>query len=405
MKCLMYGLIILLSGGLLSAKAEDDSKFTYTVKGQIEGLVRGDTICFEEVNLPGWNLERAEKVIVQKEGEFLFEGSAFHSLYFQMTYKPLSGEEVHADRGGLMFLVDRDTLLLKGNAADIYYCEIEGGAYDYPEMREIIALENKLGKKRASYSKLAADANVTGDTDKVKEYNEQFNMAVMNSRDEYEKLSTLQAEFAEKYPSIGLNIIEKLQRVTYTPLEKLETYYASMDEQAQRSHHGLLLRQEMDNLIMLAPGNDAPDFMLDAIDGQRIKLADYAGSYLLIYHFGLCPGSLMIDQKVMSLYTSHKDRMNVLGITEDMAPIKNWLETVGPSEKMMDIDLKPALESMTSHPWTDVENKGDNRQLGVDYAFAGLPYFIFISPEGKILSRGFHETFYEAKKILEENQE
>lgn len=405
MKCLIYSLIISFFSLNLLAEVSSYNKFTYSIKGEFEGLVKGDTISFERVNLPGWNLEQAVYVVVRNDGEFLFEGSAFHSQYFLMTYKPLSGKEVYADRMGVTLLVDSNALLLKGNVDDIYYCEIEGGIYDNADMREIMALDNVLGKGRAAFSRLITEANAAGDTDKMKEYKEQFNMFVANNRTEYDKLRKLEAEFAQKYPSAEWNIVERLQRVSYTPLDELNTYYASMEEQAQKSYYGMLLRQEIDNMTMLAPGNDAPDFILDAMDGQRIVLGDYAGFYLLIYHFGLCPGSLMIDQEVTSFYTDNKDKVKVLGITEDMIPIKEWFETVGSSDKMMDIELKPALESMVSHPWTDVENKGDNRQLAIDYAFAGLPYFILISPKGKILSRGFHETFYEAKKIIEEYQE
>lgn len=404
MKYLFYSLVILFGGLVkLSAEISHYDKFTYKIKAEIKDLSEGDTICFEKVHFPGWDLEPAFKVIVKNDGGFSYEGSAYHSQYYLMTYKPISEKEVYADRRGITLLIDDSSnLLLKGNAEDIYYCEIEGGVYDNPYVQKINSLERKLGKERALYSKLMAEANASGDTDKASEYGEKFNSFVMDNRADYDSISKLQAEFAEKYPSSELNIVENLQRVSFAPLEKLEAYYLSMDEKAQKSYFGILLRQEIDNMAMLAPGNDAPDFMLNAMDGQQISLGDYSGSYLLIYHFGLCPGSLMIDREVTSFYTNHKDQMNVIGITEDMNPIKSWYESVGPSEKMMNIELKPALNSMVSHPWTDVENKGDNRQLAIDYAFAGLPFFVFISPEGKILSRGFHETFHEAKRIIEE---
>lgn len=36
-----------------------------------------------------------------------------------------------------------------------------------------------------------------------------------------------------------------------------------------------------------------------------------------------------------------------------------------------------------------------------DYPFASLPAFVFISPKGKIISRGSHDTFFKAREILE----
>ena len=46
--------------------------------------------------------------------------------------------------------------------------------------------------------------------------------------------------------------------------------------------------------------------------------------------------------------------------------------------------LKPVLENMVAHPWPEVESKGDNHKIIEDFAFAGLPYFVFISRMGKL---------------------
>jgi hypothetical protein len=383
--------LIMLSGSVanLSAKIGQYEKFTYKIKAEIEGLSQGDTIVFEKIILPGWNLEPAFQVIVEEDNGFSYEGTAYHNPYFLMTYKPLSGKEVVTDRRGITLLVDSNEITIKGNADNIYYCKVEGGVYNNTYVQEINALENKLGAERGLFRRLSMEAEQAGDMPKAKEYREKFNSFTSDNRADYDKRSKLQEEFMEKYPSSELNVLEMLQTVTYTPLEKLEAYYASMNEDARKSYYGILLRQEMDNMSVLEPGNDAPDFMLDMMDGQRISLNDCIGSYLLIYHFGLCPGSLMIDGEVTSLYAEYKERLKVIGVTEDVASIKSWYETVGPSDKMMNMELKPALESMVSHPWSDAENKGDNRQLAIDYAFAGLPFFVFIFPEGKILARGF----------------
>jgi hypothetical protein len=267
------------------------------------------------------------------------------------------------------------------------------------------SLENRLGSERGMYAKQAGDARMAGDTLKQKEYIRKFNSFVSDRRDDYDRLSQLRKEFEEKDPSSEWNIINLLSRITYTPPAELEAYYERMNESARKSYYGMMLKQETDNMAMLAPGNDAPDFQLRAMDGRRLSLADYSGCYVLLYHFGLCPGSLMIDKEVADFQLVNKDKVQVIGITEEMDFIREWAGKVDPSEKLMDIELKPALERMVSHPWPDVENKGDNRQISIDYAFAGLPFFVFISPEKKILLRGFSETFYRAKQLMEEKHE
>ncbi len=68
---------------------------------------------------------------------------------------------------------------------------------------------------------------------------------------------------------------------------------------------------------------------------------------------------------------------------------------------LMNIELKPVLKNMLAHPWMDAEKRKDNEKIEIDYGLAGLPFFVFISPEGKIIIRDFHKAFYTAKEKLE----
>ena len=323
----------------LSADAVDYERFVYSIKGEIDGLSKGDIISFRKINFPWMDTEPAFNVIAE-DGGFSYEGTDYHSQYFLMTYKPLSGEEVVSDREGLFVYIDNSgDVLIKGNAGNIYNCRIEGGVYD------------------------------------------------------------------NKEPSPALSIMDALQKVIYAPVEELEAFYSSLDGAAKKSYYGIILRQEIDNISMLAPGNDAPFFALNTMDGQQITLNDYSGNYVLIYKFGLSHGALMIDNEVAAFYENNKGKVKVIGLTDDINSIRQFYEKVSPSEKIEGRDLKPLLEGMVSHPWTYVEEKGDNVQIAMDYVIAGHPFFIFISPEGKMLARGFYDAFYKAREILEESTE
>ena len=67
----------------------------------------------------------------------------------------------------------------------------------------------------------------------------------------------------------------------------------------------------------------------------------------------------------------------------------------------MNIELKPVFKNMLAHPWFDAEKVDGNEKIEKDYAFAGLPFFVLISPDGKILIRDFTKAFYAAKEKLE----
>ena len=383
-------------------KADNHDKFYFNIKAEIEGLSKGDTICFDLIHLPWLSLEPVFRVIVEENGRFSYSGFAYYSQYFLMTYKPFSRKDIYSGKRGLFVFIDgADDILIKGNAANIYYSQIQGGVYDNTYVQEISILENKLETERTSLIKSVEEARMSGNVEKINEKSEKLKFFDADSKEDYEKLSELKAEFIEKDPSSALNIVEVLQQVTFTPLEELQSYYARLNEDARKSYYGLFLRQEIDNVAMLAPGNDAPDFYLNTIDGQQISLDDYRGYYVLIYKFGLTEGSLIIDNEVKTFFENNTDKVKVIGLTEDITYIRQFYENVGTSDNPTDVLLKPMIEGMVTHPWIDVERKDDNIQLSIDYAIVGSPFFVLISPDRKILTRGFQEAFYKAKEIVE----
>jgi len=374
---------------------------SFTIQGKIEGLMLGDTLSFERITLPEYKLDFAFDVIVEKPNEFTYNGSHKQIEYYLVSYKPVSGKVINSDRRGIDLLVKDGTTRLIGTADQIYYCRLKGGLYDNEALQEALQLNISLGKERGNYARLIEEARIAKDTIKSREYIDKFNSFYFDHQEDFQKLSQLNNEFYEKFPSSEHTIINALQRVNSATFETSQSKYEKMNKEAQNSYFGKILKQEIDKIALLLPGNDAPDFHLTAIDGREIGLADCAGSYVLIYHWGLCPGSLQRENDVTDLYNRYKDKLIVVGITESIETIKKVYDNTKPEDKLLDIEMKPVLESMLVHPWFDAEKTGNNGRIETDYAFAGLPYFVFISPEGKIISRGFHEAFYVAKNRLE----
>ena len=394
-------LCLILASTFVTARAQNSS---FTIQGDIQGIAPGDTLYFERIILPGWTLDFAFEAIVEQPNKFTYSGSHEHIGYYMMSYKPVSGEVARSDRRGLTMLIKDGTTRLIGSADQIYYCQLEGGLYDNEALQVALQLEISLGKERGNLMKLIEKSRIAEDTEKVKEYSNKFNSFHSERQDDFRRLSQLNNEFYEKFPSSEHTLVNALQRINSAPLETSQTRYEKMNEEAQNSHFGKILKQEIDKIAVLQPGNDAPDFHLTAIDGREISLGDCAGSYVLIYHWGMCPGSLMIDNQVIDLYNKYKDRLIVIGITDRIEHIKNAYDNIKPDSKFMHLELKPVLENMLAHPWFDAEKIGNNAKIEKDYAFAGLPYFVFISPEGKIIARDFHAAFNVAKKTMERHE-
>ena len=374
---------------------------SFTIKGDIQGLMPGDILSFERVTIPEYERTPAFDVIIEKPDKFTYSGTHEHVEFYVMSYKPVSGKAIVADRIGIDVLIKNGTTHLIGTADQIYYLQRTGGLYDNDLLQQALQLEISLGKERGGLFRMRDEARVAGDTEKAKEYSDKIMSLHSDRQEDYQRLSKLEADFYEQVPSSEHTVVHVLRSVTYASLETTQARYAKMNDEAQNSNWGKILKREIDKISVLQPGNDAPHFDLTAMDGRKISLSDCAGSYVLIYHWGMCPGSLMIDSEVIDLYHKYNDRLKIIGITDKIEYIKIAHDNIQPEDKLMELELKPILKNMLAHPWFDAEKIGNNEKIETDYAFAGLPYFVFISPDGKIIVRGFHDAFYTAKSTIE----
>ena len=187
------------------------------------------------------------------------------------------------------------------------------------------------------------------------------------------------------------------------PIKEMKENYARFSSEVQNSYYGKCIKETIEALEALAPGQFAPYFKLISTNGNTITLDMFKGKYLLIYHFGMCPGSMQVDKSVANLYNKYSDNLNVVSYTSSLKAIEELYDKMKDGDKVMGMDIKSVLKGMLNHPWEHVvesESTSENIQLNKKYKFIGLPYFIFISPEGKMIERGYHSAFNEATNIL-----
>lgn len=395
-------LLSLLMGERLSAQAMDGSK-DFTIRGEIVGLAVGDTLRFERVELPEFKPVPQFEVVVSEPGRFEYSGKQSHLEYYLMTYAPCEGKVEHSSLYGLRMLVDGGTVTVTGEREWIYFSRVSGEAFgDQPMLREAAELDNAIQKERSGYLRQAMAAYEAGDTLKGQEYGKKFNEYLPKEEDG-KRLIELKKGFLQRYPSSPWSLVERLQGVSYTPLDTLTAYYDRLDATTRESYYGKKLLAKIDELKRLLPGQPAPDFQVTLPDGSTRASDSFRGKYLLIYHWGYCPGSMQREKDAVELYNRFKGHLEILGVTDNLASFKKNAEITPDDAELFGMKLKEIYQSMAAHPWIDVEEPtADNHKINELYVFAGFPYFIFISPDGKIISRGFHETFLQAKKVLEE---
>lgn len=387
---------------ILVSGADAQENYLFSISGEIDGLMPNDTLSFWKTTFPykGEEGEVAFNVIVSEPNKFFYSGEQPHTQCYSMIYKPVSGESQASSRQALMIIVEEGDYHLKGETDFIYYSAISGGLYDDPSLKEIVHMEDSLEIIRTRYRKIVDEARKKGDMEKAKEYVDKFNRFHSNHQESYALLQRKTKELVANNPSSTWVIVEYLQKVSYAAPEEMKSVLLNMDQEAQNSYYGQIFRREVEAIERLAPGNEAPLFSVTTTDGKRITSDDTRGKYLLLYHWGLCPGSISVDKRVTVFYEKYKDHLSVVGITDNMETICELNKNVGEDDEVLGMKLKPVLENMLAHPWPEVESTGDNHKIIEDFAFAGLPYFVFISPDGKIISRDFRKAFDKAQEVM-----
>ena len=344
----------------------------FRLEGRIEGLQAGDTLRFERILLPSWKYGPGFDVVVRKPGAFRYRGKSEHDQYYLMTYRPKAGRAAAGDRGGKPVIVrPGDRIGMTGSTDAIYYSE-------------------------------------RNDTAASREWGGKFNR-FYNGNPGVERKDMLRKAYEAANPHGSLYLlIDRIPKLSYTPAKEAHKFYKTLSEGLKTSYFGQMYADCMARMEQLAEGKPAPDFTLTTTEERTVAKADFKGRYLLLYHWGLCPGSIHIDRQVSDLFEKYKDKgLQVVGLTESIADIRSVYESLPAGKKTPSPgvdDMRPVLAGMLEHGWIEAEletGHPENRQIMETYAIEGWPFFVLIDPDGTILARNYTNAFYQAKKILD----
>ena len=403
-KGLYLSLIFVLTCGIFSGAA------SFKIRGHISGLQKGDTLRFERVIPPSWDFEHAFDIIVEHPDSFSYTGTQEHDQYYLMKYLPKEGVARHFDRLGLSLIITNgDSISIPGTVDEIYYCIPRGGIYEDSLLTEALLLDRSLGMIRSNYLREAEMARSQNDSIRAEQYTRLFNEFGKKSSDpRFDKARQAREAYATAHPSGSpYLIIEALQTISYEPIQKSKDLYGIWSPELKESYYGRLYAKLLSDMERLAEGQPTPAFTATAIDGIKVTQSDFNGRYLLIYHWGLCPGSVFIDGKVRELYDRYSGLgLDVLGLTESLADIRNLYDSLPENKKTPYVyvdDLRPVVEGMLSHPWKEIEltaGHPGNISLKETFGIGGWPFFVLIGPDGTIMARGFSEAFHKAENLL-----
>lgn len=134
-------------------------------------------------------------------------------------------------------------------------------------------------------------------------------------------------------------------------------------------------------------GDQAPDFELENVYGEKVSLSNQQGKYVLLtFWASWCPVCRKENKNLVHLYDRYKDSdFEIVAVSLDRS-ITNW-------EKAIDTDH--------SH-WIQVSDlQGVDSEIATSYGVYVTPTTFLISPEGKIVKKNINsEELEEELKIL-----
>jgi peroxiredoxin len=120
-------------------------------------------------------------------------------------------------------------------------------------------------------------------------------------------------------------------------------------------------------------GAEAPDFSLQDMDGNTVKLSDYKGKVVLLaFWASWCPRCMEELAFLQSLYADRKEELIVLAINQDTKNLsKTHVEKLKREVAQLGLEF-PVLLDLQFSVWQD-------------YNINALPTSVIIDPEGKVV--------------------
>lgn len=150
--------------------------------------------------------------------------------------------------------------------------------------------------------------------------------------------------------------------------EELQQLYDMLDDEQKKSDAGKTAYLALNPPVVAKVGDNAPDGDIYDLDGNIHHISDFKGKFVLLdFWSDGCGPCIMAQLELKTISEKFKDKLEVVSL--NIQDKKGW-ENV--SEK----------HQITWHNWNDLQG---NNGLSALYGVKGIPYFVMISPEGKIL--------------------
>jgi thiol-disulfide isomerase/thioredoxin len=164
--------------------------------------------------------------------------------------------------------------------------------------------------------------------------------------------------------------------------KKTEALYGRLSEEDKTTPLGYRITAELFPPVVVGVGDDMADADFFDTDGNTKHLSDYSGKYLLLDFWSRgCGPCIMALPEMKEISETYSENLTIISISLDTDNV--W------------------KEAMTAHdmPWVNIRDPKAMGGLAANYGVSGIPNYVMISPQGKVVDKwmGFGDGFIKEK--------
>ncbi len=327
----------------------------YVINGNITGFPNGTKVYLKDIDVDS----NIDSTVIQSN-QFVLKGKIFETPKSLWLYALVNKHFYYTT-----LLIGNDKLKIAGDIKDFPFDLSITGSKTQDE-HNVVTNFTKANYKRRN-ELLDEYFALKGDSAKIKSKVIWKKIGKIDSTDDANR---------KTYVASHINSYEALFQLFYLkakfPKDSLQHMYNSLTTTFKQSNFGQRIGNYLKVGDILKKGDQMTDFGAMDKDGNKHRLADMKGKYILLdfstTYCGPCMQSIVDLKKIEAQY---KDQLNIITFSGDGGKA-TWLEGVNRD--------KPNWLSL----W---DGKGNFGETILKYGVSGYPTFFMIDPDGKIVGK------------------
>lgn len=370
-KTLLTGLLILL--GMASQAQNEitiDGKVTNVKDGLIVSLFRedgrvGTTIATDTIEGGTFHFKVEAKDKLDKL-----------SVYVRSTDFPSMTRDVYATPNSHIQVIGNDNLIYTWEVKSDVKEQQESDKYLFAAKDLWIEFQ-KRGAEESGLWKIIESSTATSEEkqaakDKMKSLRKEcegIQLEISKIEIAMMKQSPVTPIWLDKMYGLSMGVRYKSD---YPFTEDVKALYARMSEEQKNSDMGKLITPNVFPPKVVKVGEEMADTDLYDLEGNLHHLAELKGKYLLLDFWSSgCGPCIMAIPEMGEVQEKYADKLTIVSLSSDTE--KQW-------------KAASARHNMTWKNWSDKKQTGG---LYAKYGVRGIPHYVLISPEGKMVSSWF----------------